>query len=715
MRYLEIMDDLVLVEQTIPALSKAEIVATTNHILIFDRSYSMSQQLRQLGKDLISKLKELPVGDTVTLGWFSGEDEYNIILKGFKITEDRDYKILEDTVNGNLQPVGCTCFSEILLYTDQVVADLSALSENFTLSFFTDGHPVVRDRTREIKDIKRALTTLESKISSGLFIGYGNYYNKQLMAEMASTLGGSLTHCSTLDEYKDQLSTFLSGASEAGKKVRVKLATDTTKTDVAFSLVGGVVNSYEVTDENTVNAVAKSTASQLFVLTKAPPQGAVKVDLAELTTKKNDPLLKGAYASALLLTQKAKSDQALEVLGVLGDVALINQVNNAYTIEEFGKVEGKIKRAVTHQAARFKDGRNTNYLPAKDAFCLLDALDVLLADDENYFLPYHKEFDYRKIGVASKPAEAYPKFQPDLASKCKISSLTWHQKKLNLSVLAAINGIVELGEHAEAYGFAKNYPTHVFRNYALVKDGFLNIKRLPVVLSEKTREFFSSLDLIEKAGDTDILVLENIPVINRVIAEGSTSAKDLCRNVYKEIVLQAHMKALKFVKAEIEGAADLTTHQIYSKAQEEYLAKYGIGKKGEYAPKMLKQPVQDYYYAKEFEVKVKGHSSLPKIVDVREKLANGKSLTVTGELVNQGLALTSGLAGSAKVKLAILDDLIKAKNLDLFKVRKETQRTKFAILLASKWFDEFDSLENCVLDLDGKNFTLSVREVTVDI
>ena len=100
MRSLKIRDGLVLVEQTVPATGKGKAIpVSTNHILIFDRSYSMSYELKSLGKDLILKIKDLPVGDTVTLGWFSGEGEHNFILKGFKITEDRDYKVLEKTIN----------------------------------------------------------------------------------------------------------------------------------------------------------------------------------------------------------------------------------------------------------------------------------------------------------------------------------------------------------------------------------------------------------------------------------------------------------------------------------------------------------------------------------------------------------------------------------------------------------------------------------------
>jgi len=116
MRFFKIKDELFLVEKPIQ-LDTVSDPEPTNHILIYDRSWSMCHELPQLVEDIIEKVKEIPIGDTITLGWFSGEGQYNFILKGFKVTEERDYKTLEKAIRNNKKPVSCTCFSEILTDT----------------------------------------------------------------------------------------------------------------------------------------------------------------------------------------------------------------------------------------------------------------------------------------------------------------------------------------------------------------------------------------------------------------------------------------------------------------------------------------------------------------------------------------------------------------------------------------------------------------------
>ena len=719
MRYLTFTDELCLVEQVLSKTkAQADVKANVNHLLIYDRSYSMSYELKPLGKDLIEKIKELPVGDTVTLGWFSGEGSFNFILKGFRITDERDFGLLEKTVNANLTPIGCTCFSEILEDTDQVIKDLSPLSDLFSFTFFTDGHPVVSSYQREISNIKKAIAKIEGRIASGLFVGYGNYYNKKLMTEMAADLGGSLVHCSSLADYKTSLGVFMAEASDNGTKAKASLVTDTRKEDLVFAINGQSIAAFAVAEDNTVSFTPKKTGdSQIYIVTKQPPLGAKKVKLTQNAFSTRDPLVKGAYAASYLLTQAARSDVALEILGALGDVALIDQVNNSFTLDEFGRTETLIKKAVTHPTyGRFTKGRDTQYLPPRDAFCVLDAIEILLADNGSCFFPYHEDFNYRRIGVPAKVKEGYPEFTPDYTTACPFSSLTWHKERLNLSVLAKIPGTVEFTSGYGAEGFQKNFPTYIYRNYAIVKDGFLNVGRIPVKLDTKTRKDFNARGLIETKDKTDILCLEKLPVINRSIADGKTSAKDLCRQVYEEVLLQSDLKAFKFLRNEIEPVVEATRNDYFSDSQIKYLADNGIGKNG-FAPETEgKEDAKDFYYAKEFQIKIKGLSALPSIKAVREKVEAGKNLNVSASLIKNSLDKFNFVSDkTTRAKLGALDDYIKDKKFKLLDNRQQIQRTKFSMLLASKWFDEFDSREDCTLEVDGNHFTIGVREVKLDI
>ena len=712
--YVEVAKGMYLAQQEIPKELSKPFKSQINHIWIYDRSGSMSWVLPNLAKDLILRAREIPEGDTITLGWFSGEGSFNFMLKGYKVTDKRDYKILEETINKNKHSMGCTCFSEILADTENVVKDLGAISKNFAMCFFTDGYPVVSNYTREIDQINKAIDKIAGKVTSSLLVGYGNYYNKELMSNMASRLGGALCHSTDLPQFAVSLQEFVEGSRGSTKNiVEISDDLDWGEIGIPFSINKKVINVYEPKDgavnfSRSDNGTAVDT---LYFITEMPPKGTeVKVDSSE-------EMVKAAYAAAYILTQRTKTDKALEVLAKLGDVALIDAVSNAFTNAEYGAAEDKIRLAMAMPSKRFAKGKNTKYLPAADAFCLLDLMDILMQDDEAYFYPMHPDFSYNRVGVASKTKDGYPEFEADKKSKCSISQLTWNKTKLNLSLLAKINGSIELKKGHEKHGFSKNYPTWVFRNYTLVKDGFLNVPRLPVEVSSVTLKKLSKIDgLVVRMGspahDPVLLDLTVIPVINRVIADGKTSAKKLCENSLQELSLQAELKVLRYYKDKLEEDVG-TVKTSLSVEQEKFLEDNGIGKNG-FSPPSEKEQAEDFYLCKEFEIKVKGFSSLPKVEEVQDKMLKGK-LNGPGELMAPMVKWYDGLKQKDSVKITLVQEKIQEKTSELLKVRSGIQRTKFAIILGKRWFDEFTSRENNVLTVDGKECTISLREVKVEV
>lgn len=724
MKHLKVKEGLYLVEQPVPATPETtKIVATNvNHIWLYDRSYSMSSDLSQLASDLIAKAKQVPEGDTVTLGWFSGEGQHNFILKGFKIGSKTDWKILELAVTENKSPVGCTCFSEILASTEQVVKDLSVFSDVYALMLLTDGYPVVSNYKREIENIFKAIDRIEGKISAALMVGYGDYYNKELMAQMAEGFGGSLTHCSKLPDIGISLEAFVKQSQELAPKVEVKLLTDTAKDDLVFTVRDGSVSLHTIADNNTVKVSPKRKGDlKVFILTKGVPATSTEVILTEDVISRptaKESLVQGAYAAAYLLTQQTKTDQALDVLAVLGDKHLIDGVNNAFTNADYGKAENRIKSAVfSPKAGRLVEGYVKDYLPKEDAFCLVDVLNTLMADDEAYFYPHHQDFSYRRIGPKTIVEDGYPTFTADSNVKCPLNSLTWNSEKLNLSVLARIGGTIELPSGHEKLGLAKDYPTFLFRNYTIVRDGFLNTTTLPISASKQTLEELQKHGLITKTdGEVVTLDLTVVPVMNRAMANGRTSATDLCKAVMREIELKGIMKALNSLRKELDDSE--TSGTVFTEAQQEFLTKVGVRKDGSYSPPTLPSESNDSYLAKSFDVKVKGYSTLPSVSDVRKKVESGKSLNGPGLLVQAGLNLFEQKVESSatkQLKLAVVDDLIKKTKPELFKVRNYIQTTKFAVILGKKWFDEFSSREENTLTIDGVQYTLELKEVSVPI
>ena len=678
----------------------------TNHVWIYDRSGSMYGLLSQLVEDLIVRSKQIPVGDTITMGWFSSEGRRNIIIKGFKVTEARDYSILENIIRQNSTTLGCTCFSEILHDVLQIVTDLSAFSLKFSLCFFTDGYPVVSDYLGEIQSIKAALTNLSGVITSSLLVGYGDYYNKMLMAEMAEKLGGSLTHAANLPSFSVALTDFIEGTERSKRHC---LPLDEKEVILAFNLQGNNINVYSV-DEGRISVCLSAEEEVVYVLTTSS------------TAQPNslEDFSQGIYAAAFLLIQRCKSDVALEVLGHLGDKHLIDMVTNSYTNAEYGKTEESLKNAVIDTKARYLEGKRSNYVSPADAFCLLDTMDLMAEDPDAYFYPRHEDFVYKRIGKPAIQDLNYPKFVADRQSRSSLKDVVWNETKPNLSVRTKINGTVALPEDkAKSFGLLSDFPTYQYRNYTIVKDGILNVTQLPVCLSEASFKVLKENKIIRssvwESGKVYVLHLDAIPVVNRSIAEGKTSATDLCRLVIKEHEYKGALKALKYYRDLDFPEKEITaeTAVTFAEKQQAFLESQGINTKtGAYEPPTSTEESSDFYYAKEFCLKVKGLSSLPKVEVVATKLKDGKSLTVSDTLVAKGVTQYSALSGDKK---QAVDAAIKQATYGMKAIRRRIQETKFSVLLCKKWFSEFSSREENRISVDGYEITIQVNETKVGV
>lgn len=737
MRYIEINKNLFLVEQEIVKKSTKAVTVqkSLNHIFIYDRSGSMYGVLSTLIKDLKARLRTVPVGDTVTIGWFSSPGEFRFPLKGLKVNGKADFDNIDKVLDANNHTLGSTCFSEILDDTKDVIKDLKPLGNGFALAFLTDGYPTVYPYETEVKAIHSAVKAVSGEITSSIMVGYGNYYNKELMADMAERFGGSLIHSSDLATFPVAYQKFLEGSRSSEPKMLVELHALPHANGAVFSLNSdGAVNIYAVENGEVAFSPTKNAVDRVYVLTDKKPKGGEEFEFAARytqdlqTTQAVEAMTKAVYASALVLTQRTKTDLAMDALSTLGDVALVERANNAFTNAEYGAVEQGITEAIGNANKRFTGGKKVGCLPKPDAFCLLDALDLLMSDDEAEFQPYHDEFMYNKIGVGSKTKDGYPTFEADKEARVPMVDLKWNDTKLNLSILARINGTVELPtKSAEGTkrpsGLDKTFTTNVFRNFTVVKDGFLNVTTLPVSMSKPTYEKFLAEGVIDQEhnrhykGRVYVLHLDRIPVINRVIADGKTSAKTLCTKSLDEMTFMANLKVLKAAREEIEPRDERGLGLNLTPEQEAFLKEVGVGRSG-FSPPVEKLEATDFYMAKEFEVKIKGLSSLPKIDEVKTKVASKKALTASQELIAAALrevdTLTKFTSGK-KDRLSIIDTTIANQKDKLAVVRSDIQRTKFAVILAKKWFDEFTSRDDNKLTIAGTEFTVGVREVKVEI
>lgn len=689
----------------------------------------MYYTLNELCQQLILLSREIPKGDTLTIGWFSSEGQYNFILKGFKISDDSDYTILENAIKNNSDVIGCTCFSEILFDVKNVINDLSIISNSFSLHFFTDGFPVVQNLTKELNDIFEAIKNIKGKLTNSLFVGYGAYYNKELMTRMAEKLGSMLIHNSMISEYKHSITKLIQLSDNQIAKQEVVPVVEDPMAIYTVTNQGVIV--YSIDEDGSVYISPESGKENcVYYITNTKPD-CDEIFVDNIDFDSNDVFAKGIYAGAFVLTQQMKTDKALEIIGKIGDKNIIDAITNAFTVEEYGKVESLIDKSIQNTESRFVNGRDISYVPPVDAFCVFDVLNRLMKDDEAFFYPYHEKFEYKRIGKKSESSKDYPKFEANDNVKCPISDLVWHKSRLNLSVRTLINGTIKLnpveGKSPTSVGFRKTYPVFVYRNYTMIKDGNVNVNNIYITTSEDTYIFFKSQGIVidgsfESIGKDGVygIDISKLPAINRQIAEGKTSATELCRNVYREQEIKGELKALKWFTKEEFLKPEVSTSTPLTPEQQLFLAANGvdIDKGGLFNPSVISLDATDKYMAKAFEIKIKSLSNLPKVEKVIEKRDNGKSLTLSESVV--GVAVDNYITykettDKPKLRQAWLESSIEDLKAELNELRAKIQKNKFAVILGKQWYDEFTSRDNAVIEVDGKTFTFVLKEEVVKL
>lgn len=292
----EINDTLCLVQVPIDGNDAKPLPQEINHIFMADMSGSMYGFRDTLVKDMKERIRDLRKGDVVTLGWFSSPGEYRFVIKGFRLDgEPESYKKL-DTALDQFVIRGSTCFSEILTDAAQVVKDLMPLASTFALTFLTDGYPTVYPMEKEIKAITTALDDLKGKVAASLFVGYGSYYNKELLTQMAETIGGELIHSAKLSDFSETYGLFLKEKSRNAKPMIVVDLPELPheKLGGVFSVDGNNIRCYR--PEGKKVSVFPSD-DRLYVL-------ASKASVGKLEKMPPKEVERGLYAASLMLMHK---------------------------------------------------------------------------------------------------------------------------------------------------------------------------------------------------------------------------------------------------------------------------------------------------------------------------------------------------------------------------------------------------------------------------
>ena len=700
-----------------------------HHIHLLDRSGSMWRDMDSLIKNVKQTVDLMEDGDLISIIYFSDVDECEPIIIGKNVSEKQDIHAMLDSINSTLS---VTCFSKPLQETIKLVEKMSPICSNFNVTLFTDGYPVTyHSREKEIQMINDAVSELKGKVMAINSIGYGNYYDKQILESISnSTDFGRVFHSNNIDDY-----------SEIFSRNRTILAT-MTRENVKIETNEGnpilYVSSREskLTETTLDMGYLDKTRNWFFIFldegTEDVTINGEKIDVSTVT--KEIPKLayeNMAYALSYELYYAGRLGESLDTLAIeTGSKHLIDNHYNAFTPAERQKHMDLLKQAAYgrgKKALRAKDGFvDSSYLPKADAFCFMDLLKILI-EGVNYYIPKASS-EYNNI--TRKTTDTFNLFKADdkpLASLIG-DNITMNKAELNISFRYMVNGIVNINpKQASAVGLESEINSRIFRNQTIIRDGHLNMDTIEILADKNTYNRIGKKLADNGIPFTDVVVeteamyiegetltfdeirmvlnLTKLPVINREYADDST-VENILRLVAEQNKYKAEQKVVNYyinqmgkakpslfagyhgLGATNEGEGTKTT---FNDAQLELLKEHGLDNQLRYSGvnRVIAEKVEtDSYETRSIEFGLKGWSSLPSVADVQAKAESGKKLNAPAVAMHNEILDTERVLSENPEEVAFGMLMQQQQNLKrvLTKIDIDLNTLKMAKVLTGTWW-----------------------------
>jgi hypothetical protein len=687
-----------------------------HHIHILDRSGSMTNHIDELMENVKKTLRIIDPNDYITIIWFSGVGQYRSVVKCSK----NDPETLDKILDSLKSTVGCTCFSDPINELRAIIEETYPICNAYNVTIFTDGEPVTPWSTaKEYEKIFEGLDAIKDKIIAFNTIGYGGYYNRDLLLKMSNTTEyGIMTHASEVSNYEKIFShNRESIISMVGK--RVKIIADNcdiiTESSINAKLFRDKATIRLTKTRNVVDIIFDSKVDRVsYIIDRGGGDGeaySIAVPKTPRTpmSKLDDIMYHYAYT---LFYNNRKSDAA-DVLNFIGNKVILDQMMNSYSLEEVGNFINTFRNYMTNPESRPRSKiKRNSYIPDDKAICVIDILRALVNVEATY-VPVK---NYNRISKEVKDTSSLFKRSSD--EPCKMTNLVFNSSRLNLSIQFIAKGTVNLDPFsASAVGLPEVIDAKVFRNHAIIKDGVLNIKTLTVILPDDV------IKLLEEGGDTtepEYIVLKELkkyqtksnksmfkiplnkyPLINQSYA--NMTLKEFYATEYACLQNEAANKVYNyFIKnsESLEGATD----SKYSYDQLLVLKDHGLNASLTYSavsPQI--QEAKDYYIAREFRTYFKGFSALPSINSVIQKINSSKKLTPSESLIHHYYTRSKDLS---------IEDLKNMRTCTkklLIDRRIKLSAAKLAMTLTGKWFSELTPKESGEYEYTDNYGTLVIK------
>lgn len=679
-----------------------------NHIICVDCSGSMSSSLPKLREELKNKLSSLiDEKDKLSIIWFSGDGQADYVFDNYKITSAVELSNIKKGIDQYLKPIGATAFAKPLKLALQRV-DESFLNN---LVFMTDGY----NNDCSINEVFENLHKIANKFDSSFFIEYGNYVDSQLIQNMAETTGGSVLNARDFESLAVQIETGLKAL------VQPKIEVTDIDADYVFGTSNGQFIRYKV--ENGKALVAGDTEILFY--------GEASNDTDEL------PLIYGYFELGL-------NEKVEEILYKRGDVELIETYSKAYGKQKMLSFKEMVADMYFSRRPIFDKGYLADYKVDPNAYNVIEMLNDL-SNGENEIYTYHSKFNYSKIGVsrvvksgldgeikgllaeADSVEEAQdildkavkPKFIPNDSSGCaKLSTLAFNTERANVNITVSLKGKV-VNLPANQWGM-NEYETHITRSYNIIKDGILNVTRMPVTLDGETRAKFDSLGLIvetlEPVNGKEVVLIDfsELPIINKSMLQ-SLNASEFTKEYLSLEEQKAAQKVFRYFDQQMNPPVSITNDE----QKDTFLTMLGITKNG-FNPPSTAAPSTDVYMAPNLECKFAGLSSLPSIPNAQKKRDENKKLNLADkmilkycDMVNNLISLNSESAGET------IRDLTKKVVAQKRSLEYNIANKTISLILSRGWFKDLEGFDDTKVELQSEfgivDADLVFKEIEVKI
>lgn len=642
----------------------------TNYFVIVDVSGSMWGSIDELKSTLLATTELLNPDDTLSVAWFSSSGEYDWVFKGAKPKFENFKKLINDKIYAR----GLTCYTEVLESLDTVVKDVQTLTgnNNSALYFLSDGWPNHNSPESRIMTICKKNRNIFGQV---VVVGYSNYYNRNILMNMAETINGSFAHVSNYKEMKVNATAFVKG-----KKVKRKITIDR-KYDLVWQLTDSDILVLEQNDDASVDVFEMKNSTELF-----------GIDYSEIESINSDDLTssKFVYSLAYVLSQKGKANVAVSLLRKAGLPNDAKMLQKAFTVLQKGKAENILKdKAIQDLPLITEDVAKTIPLQEfiDDVKAELGSITLELGDSE-----------YRSI---SKKTEDVSKVEFETMDKnALIVDVTANENRPNISFLTVRKGKItkvndpELKDKIDT--FNKNNPgkeivlpieADTYRNYTLIANGDFNFEKI-AFSSKEGKIKFNPEKYLDIFDDT-----------NKKI-----DIKDFV-SLYKQLIEEkAHASVLNFYIKENSTVKHIDDIRVQKYGQEgaDILNEMGLDYQMRYAPKRgstARGENDDFIPFVEITAALKGSATINAKTSYEKYLKKGKKNPgdeICWPLFEKYDKMKNTLDKETFVES--LQTLVKGvdKMVDLLKGK--VSAIKFYLITTNSWFDGVEKADEFEYD-----------------